>query len=150
MDLSTTDKLSEMLGSITPTFLGYISSIVVYEGTSYQWRLCYKDHAFKFIFTVDDMERDFTIATYGEVMESLKFCLTLLSIPDPVRIVFTKALESSMEHHSLWKGYTLAIVDVTEFVLRPNGTIDALINGQVFATAESFDTKRFISRKIVS
>ena len=50
MDLSTTDKLSAMLGSIVPTFLGYISSIVVYEGTSYQWRLCYKDQAFKFIF----------------------------------------------------------------------------------------------------
>lgn len=147
MDLSTTDKLSAMLGSIVPTFLGYISSIVVYEGTSYQWRLCYKDQAFKFIFTIDDAERDLTIATYGEVMESLKFCLTLLSIPDPVRIVFTKALESSMEHDAMWKGYTLAIIDVTEFILRPNGTIDAYICGELIAMAESFATKNFISRK---
>lgn len=109
--------------------------------------MCYKDQAFKFIFTIDDAERDFTIATYGEVMESLKFCLTLLSIPDPVRIVFTKALESSMEHQAMWKGYTLAIIDVTEFILRPNGTIDAYIGGELIATAESFATKNFISRK---
>ena len=59
----TESKLSALLETITPTFLGYLSSIVTYKDVSYQWQLYYSEGTFKITFKYGDEEKSHRIAT---------------------------------------------------------------------------------------